>query len=523
MSIENVRTLRRPGESLPLRFDSAEDSAWFFSMYRDEETVRTNLPALYSAWQKAAVKAPPAEPKASCFADGSGIGRIDWYPDQKRLVVRALSSLTEPAAFTDEILEAHTPSGILVGRMHNISGDTRHTELELAVPCDPEHPDSDYLELDYTVIWAKGSDNTLHGIRSSRNVSLESLLSGSVKEIHLIAPVKKKAGKAAPINICYNRKPVAQEDIDYEYSESWDPKTKLQRLYVPLSAWVEFTDNTDPFDAIDITTFELKLDCQHGVARYTTAGRETRIPERFTAQPDKTAAHPNGFTFELAPDWMEDVPSSRLPVRDRVDLYFRVEFLYKSGKRGSVEISSTLPDPHSVNQVKCDWLNILWGCLAAGTPVRMADGSQRAIEEIRTGDKVLSGDGVPVTVADVFTGKEPALTVLQTGDGLTLTCTASHPVYTGHGVLQAGKITGDCKILGEDGKEHALTGIWNLSGDQKVYSLMLDGGHSFFAGGVLVGDHLKQAETQRRRVLRAAVNPFAGEADVKRRIWGESV
>lgn len=312
---------------------------------------------------------------------------------------------------------------------------------------------------------------------------------------------------------------MAEEDTDYEYSESWNPETKLQRLYAPLSGWIEFADSSDPFDAIDITTFILKMDCRHGVAKYTITGRENRIQDMFAAQPDENTAHPNGFTFELDPDWMEDVPSSRLPVRDRVDLFFYVEFLYKSGKRGCVEISSTLPDQHSANQAKCDWLNILWGCIAAGTPVDMADGSRKKIEDVRRGDTLRTAGGFSAVVEDVMTGSEPVMTVLRTADGLSLACTASHPVYTNHGVLRAGEITGDCRLVDENGKEHALNGIWDVSGDFRVYNLVLNGRHSFIAGGILVGDNQAQAEMSRRKVLRAASNPYAGEAGIKRKIW----
>ena len=45
-----------------------------------------------------------------------------------------------------------------------------------------------------------------------------------------ILPVKKNAGAAPPINICYNRIPLSGEDVDYIYLDSFNPTTGKQRL-----------------------------------------------------------------------------------------------------------------------------------------------------------------------------------------------------------------------------------------------------------------------------------------------------
>lgn len=45
-----------------------------------------------------------------------------------------------------------------------------------------------------------------------------------------ILPMKKNAGAALPINICYNRIPLSGEDVDYIYLDSFNPTTGKQRL-----------------------------------------------------------------------------------------------------------------------------------------------------------------------------------------------------------------------------------------------------------------------------------------------------
>lgn len=63
-----------------------------------------------------------------------------------------------------------------------------------------------------------------------------------------ILPVKKNTGAALPINICYNRTPLSEEDVDYTYPESFNPATGKQRLWVSLAADVVLDEaNSNPF------------------------------------------------------------------------------------------------------------------------------------------------------------------------------------------------------------------------------------------------------------------------------------
>lgn len=101
---------------------------------------------------------------------------------------------------------------------------------------------------------------------SSRDVHRQVYLNSAVKEVHLEAPVKR-AGTEYPINIAYNRDFLPSEEVDYRYQSSFNPSTGKQRLFAPLSAWVEFQEGTEEqFDHIDITTFVLKMDCKGGCA-----------------------------------------------------------------------------------------------------------------------------------------------------------------------------------------------------------------------------------------------------------------
>ena len=167
-----------------------------------------------------------------------------------------------------------------------------------------------------------------------------------------ILPVKKNTGAALPINICYNRIPLSKEDVDYTYPESFNPTTGKQRLRVPLAADVALDEaNSNPFYQIDITAFTLKMDSGKGFAQYITEGREDEVISAFT----KTD---QGFSFNLNEEWKADVPSSKLPARDRIDLYFSVAFQRQNGTLGSLDFSSRRSET-SGGKVSLGWFNLL--------------------------------------------------------------------------------------------------------------------------------------------------------------------
>ena len=102
------------------------------------------------------------------------------------------------------------------------------------------------------------------------------------------------------------------------------------------------------------------------------------------------------------------------------------------------------------NKLQYDWLRVLAGdrgvlfavgdddqCLAAGTPVTMADGSLKPIEDIRVGDQVLSaygsGDFRPASVtATISPGRRSQLIDIQLRSGRRLMSTAEHTHFAGY-------------------------------------------------------------------------------------------
>ncbi|MGW2255564.1 polymorphic toxin-type HINT domain-containing protein, partial [Kitasatospora sp. NPDC001660] len=131
----------------------------------------------------------------------------------------------------------------------------------------------------------------------------------------------------------------------------------------------------------------------------------------------------------------------------------------------------------------------------AGTQVLLADGSHRAIGEIRTGDRVMTADpgtgGLhPQPVTATFAHDTERLVDIGLADGSTLSTTAGHNLYVdGAGWTLASNLRVGTSLRGTGGSPQAITSLHDRTGlaPQQVYDLTVDGDHTFYvrsgAGG----------------------------------------
>lgn len=528
-----ARSIRSPGSTIELDLQNPQQREWLLSLYGGEEMIRQRLPALHQTYAATLQDPPPPLARGGDFVSGAEVEGVHWQRNGNQLSVRAVTSLPETALFIDEYLEIRTSAGESVDGCAQSASDSHHTVLTLDTEFDPAKFKSDILEIDYTATWCEADTGRLRALMSSRDVHRQVYLNSAVKEVHLEAPVKR-AGTEYPINIAYNRDFLPSEEVDYRYQSSFNPSTGKQRLFAPLSAWVEFQEGTEEqFDNIDITTFVLKMDCKHGLSTYTKTGREKPIEKHFVAQPDAEGTHPNGFSFSLNPEWMDDVPSRRWPIRDRVDFFFAVNFKLKSGREGTIQIGSDLSEAAKKDSgsAVAGWLNLVWGCLAPGTRILMADGTERPIEQIKAGDVVrMDAQGNRAVVDKAVGGNEPRSMVnIQMLGGRTLVCTQDHPIVTDRGTMKAVDVHGNCRLCTPDGGHVTIIGIWDTPGGE-IYNLVLrpegaqrppEGGCTMFAERVLVGDNGMQGALGIVQEEPFTVNPHREETAQKRALWEE--
>ncbi len=124
-----------------------------------------------------------------------------------------------------------------------------------------------------------------------------------------------------------------------------------------------------------------------------------------------------------------------------------------------------------------------------GTEVAMADGSKKAIDQIKVGDSVLSYDTahnkfVVSKVADVYSykgEKDPYYYIIND----KIRATGEHPFFVNGKWIKADNLRVGMKLF--DGiSEIPITSIKRVNKEERVYDLIVGKHHNFFADGVLV-------------------------------------
>lgn len=129
-------------------------------------------------------------------------------------------------------------------------------------------------------------------------------------------------------------------------------------------------------------------------------------------------------------------------------------------------------------------------CFVAGTPVLMADGTTKSIEEIRPGDMVLAADhldpeGKPkaARVARFFDNGEKEVVRLRFQNGEELVCTPSHRFYVcGKGWNCAGELVEDDECLTSEGERVAFVSREEIERARRVYNFEVERRHTYFTG-----------------------------------------
>jgi hypothetical protein len=180
--------------------------------------------------------------------------------------------------------------------------------------------------------------------------------------------------------------------------------------------------------------------------------------------------------------------------------------LYVMTSTGSVGATFTsdpgqfiLPNTFPVPQ-----MSVLVGCLPAGVRIRMADGSDRAIETFTgKGETVRSPDlDAPAVTATTWGSEDLPMVVIRDSLGHRLTLTEGHPVLTTRGPIMASKLKVGDVVLTETGNA-ALVSVERLAHQEPVpiYNLTIgtekqaaEGRTTFYADGILVGDQQMQED-----------------------------
>ena len=127
-------------------------------------------------------------------------------------------------------------------------------------------------------------------------------------------------------------------------------------------------------------------------------------------------------------------------------------------------------------------------CFAEGTKVLMADGSTKAIEDVREGDFVLArdphepGEPEPRKVSQVHHTATYRLFHVWVGDedGGEVIATGSHPFWTQRGWVEAEDLTSNDVLTDDLRRAIPIHAIAVESRDARTFNLSIEGTHTFF-------------------------------------------
>jgi hypothetical protein len=134
-----------------------------------------------------------------------------------------------------------------------------------------------------------------------------------------------------------------------------------------------------------------------------------------------------------------------------------------------------------------------WGCFAMDTLITMADGSDKAICDIKIGEMVRKDTDI-FAVTNVYYGFEEKLVVIATSKGKRIRVTGTHPIVTKNGNVRAIDLNASDLIKTLDGFE-SITDLYMENYNSKVYNLDFDEPTMIIANGIYAGDFYLQNTT----------------------------
>ena len=135
------------------------------------------------------------------------------------------------------------------------------------------------------------------------------------------------------------------------------------------------------------------------------------------------------------------------------------------------------------------------GCFVSGTPVQMADGSTKPIEQVKQGDKVqtrnpLTGVTEISVVAKTYVHRAFETVTLELADSKTgkvierLEGTPVHPFFTPGGLVAMGDLKPEMTVISRRGPPLVVKTVTRQAhlGGVSVYNFEVEGDHTYFVG-----------------------------------------
>jgi len=334
------------------------------------------------------------------------------------------------------------------------------------------------------------------------------------------------ANGAAPTGVAAVKLPVVNNTWQADPALYWEPTTDtgtattydMNKLYLPLLGKLKATDSNCKISDFKNNTYAALVIKQAGGTCVQYAVNEEIKAGNFRAALlaglNGTPANeiPYSVLGNFGPDCLAYLRDAAGLEWQDVELKF---FIMTEVRCAPNNTPKTL-----IAQTRTGlWLDFKNSCIAEGTRVLKADGSEAPIESIQVGDKVMANaGGLALTVTTVSRGRESKKMVrLLDEAGHQVLLTSKHPLVTAKGeVLAAEQVKAGMQVLSKSGKT-TLTSVEQVDYQGQVYNLALgtkdelaklsDKDRTLFANGFAVGDSQMQSDLE----VKLSAKPAKGD------------
>lgn len=302
----------------------------------------------------------------------------------------------------------------------------------------------------------------------SRSIPLDAYDAGVLEaDFDISAPAIRREGDTQ-IKVSYYKNS-SEKDYDYVYK---DGRT-LNKMYMDGEGSIELTD-------VDVEHPQIQLGIDGGKGMVWH-------PEPSVGARDNVIEYSNSREWKM-PLW---------DVFDKNTIYGYANYLLRiqaqrtdTGREVSLLITN-IPQLLAAATHDGVWelpkIHVYLDCFGEGTMIRMADGSEKAVEELRAGELLLAEGGRRVAVKEVRRQEACRIVTVTPAGGRSVSLTGGHGVYTQEGPWPAIRLKQGQQVVTESGLAPLQENAVESEGAYPVYALFLeDASLSIFANGMLV-------------------------------------
>ncbi len=443
-----------------------------------EEVMRAQYPLLYQSYCNA-VEQGLGEISSEGFQDGAVIYHSKYNLDTGKIEAAGRINFTSRAKHV--FASINVMHGDEIVKQYNVAYSNRST---LDIQCETnqitELADVEYA-VNLLVVWESGESSKLQCMAAgTQEINLANAVefADPVAEMTLYHPTRKINGKhrsysnqedvdlSSKIIVAYNR--LGSSRVDYEYKGTRDHDGRC-RVYLDVEYSFLLDKGFTYMKDRDFTV--ILLGDQVGSLFYNGS------------QPEISSTEKNGqvqIRVKLNTDWKNVIPESVYGGNRIYRIYLQQGMLLKQGNQNfshTVTVSNLENKNDAENsEILAADLHLYWGCLAESTRILMADGSEKEIQSLQSGEEVLNSRGEAVEIKAVIEGQEKEIFRTYTESGKLISASLLHPFAAEQGDLLLRDFDYKTRLKVKDKDQYVYETIVNCYPEQyegKVYSLEL--------------------------------------------------